>query len=110
VRWAGRAWYDTLLTAGVRIYEWRPTMLHAKTFVVDGEWSTIGSMNFDNRSMALNEEATLMVLDTSIGDQMNRMFLDDLTRAQEITIAVFRQRSWFQRLREWGASLLTRLL
>jgi cardiolipin synthase len=110
VRWAGRAWYDTLLTAGVRIYEWRPTMLHAKTFVVDGEWSTIGSMNFDNRSMALNEEATLMVLDTSIGDQMNRMFLDDLTRAQEITIASFRQRSWFQRLREWGASLLTRLL
>ena len=63
VRLAGRAWYDTLLAAGVRVYEWQPSTLHAKTFVVDGEWSTVGSMNFDNRSMALNDEATLMVLD-----------------------------------------------
>jgi cardiolipin synthase len=110
VRWAGRAWYDTLLTAGARIYEWLPTTLHAKTFVVDGEWSAIGSMNFDNRSMALNDEATLMVLDTTIGDQMNRVFIDDLTRAEEIAIATFRQRSWFQRLREWSANLLTRML
>jgi cardiolipin synthase len=110
VRWAGRAWYDTLLTAGVRIYEWQPTTLHAKTFVVDGAWSAIGSMNFDNRSMALNDEATLMVLDTTIGDQMTRVFFDDLTRAEEIMITTFRQRSWFQRLREWGANLLTRML
>lgn len=50
-----------LLEAGVRVYEWQPSILHAKTFVVGGEWSTIGSMNFDNRSMALNDEATLMV-------------------------------------------------
>jgi len=62
VRSAGRAWYDTLISAGVRVYEWRPTTLHAKTFVVDGQWSTVGSMNFDNRSMALNDESTLMVL------------------------------------------------
>ena len=110
VRSAGRAWYDPLLTAGVRVYEWQPTTLHAKTFVVDGEWSTIGSMNFDNRSMALNDEATLMVLDATIGDQMNRIFVDDLTRAEEIMIATFRQRSWFQRFREWGANLLTRML
>jgi cardiolipin synthase A/B len=56
VRWAGHAWYQTLLEAGVRVYEWQPSTLHAKTFVIDGEWSTIGSMNFDNRSMALNDE------------------------------------------------------
>jgi cardiolipin synthase len=110
VRSAGRAWYDTLLTAGVRIYEWQPTTLHAKTFVVDGEWSTIGSMNFDNRSMALNDEATLMVLDATVGDQMNRIFLDDLRSAEEMKIATFRQRSWFQRLREWSANLLARML
>jgi cardiolipin synthase len=110
VRWAGRAWYDKLLTAGVRIYEWQPTTLHAKTFVVDGEWSTIGSMNFDNRSMALNDEATLMVLDRTVGEQMNRVFLDDLRYAEEITTATFRQRSWFQRLAEQGANLITRLL
>jgi cardiolipin synthase len=94
----------------VRIYEWQPTTLHAKTFVVDGVWSTIGSMNFDNRSMALNDEATLMVLDATIGDQMNRIFFDDLTRSEEIMIAPFRQRSWFQRFREWGAHLVTRML
>ncbi len=52
VRSAGRFWYEALLSAGVRVYEWQPSTLHAKTLVVDGEWSAIGSMNFDNRSMA----------------------------------------------------------
>ena len=110
VRLAGRAWYDTLLAAGVRVFEWQPGTLHAKTFVVDGEWSTVGSMNFDNRSMALNDEATLMVLDRAIGDQMNQIFFDDLRHASEITVETFRRRSWLQRVAEWGANSLTRLL
>jgi cardiolipin synthase len=110
VRLAGRARYDTLLVAGVRIYEWQPTTLHAKTFVVDGEWFTVGSMNFDNRSMALNDEATLMVLDQTAGQSMNRIFLDDLRHAEEIALATFRRRSWLQRIAEWGANSLTRLL
>lgn len=110
VRSAGRAWYDTLLAAGVRIYEWRPTTLHAKTFVVDGEWSTIGSMNFDNRSMALNDEATLMVRDRTVGDEMNRIFLSDLANADEITHATFRRRAWFERIAETLASVMTPLL
>jgi cardiolipin synthase len=110
VRLAGRAWYETLLGAGVRVYEWQPTTLHAKTFVVDGEWSTVGSMNFDNRSMALNDESTLMVLDRAIGDEMNRIFLDDLRHSQEITLEAFRARSWIQRVAERGAHWLTRLL
>lgn len=58
VRLAGRAQYERLLEAGVRIYEWQPTTLHVKTFVVDGIWATIGSMNFDNRSLTLNDEST----------------------------------------------------
>jgi cardiolipin synthase len=110
VRLAGRAWYETLLGAGVRVYEWQPTTLHAKTFVVDGEWSTVGSMNFDNRSMALNDEANLMVLDRAFGDEMNRIFLDDLRHSQEITLEAFRARSWIQRVAERGANWLTRLL
>ena len=110
VRLAGRAWYDTLLVAGVRVYEWQPTTLHAKTFVVDGEWFTVGSMNFDNRSMALNDEATLMVLDDTAGQTMDRIFLEDLRSAEEITLETFRRRSWLQRLAEWGANSLTRLL
>jgi cardiolipin synthase A/B len=110
VRYAGRASYDTLLAAGARIYEWQPGTLHAKTFVVDDEWSTVGSMNFDNRSMALNDESTLMVLDRRIGEQMSRIFLDDLQHAAEITADAFRRRSWLQRPIEWAASSLTRLL
>jgi cardiolipin synthase A/B len=110
VRLAGRASYDTLLAAGVRVYEWQPGTLHAKTFVVDGEWSTVGSMNFDNRSMVLNDEATLMVLDRAIGQQMNRIFLDDLQHGQEIKVETFRSRSWLQRIAEWCANSLTRLL
>lgn len=85
VRNAGRAWYGTLLEAGTRVFEWQPSILHAKTFVADGQWSTIGSMTFDNRSMALNDESTLMVLDSTIGRQMVQMFLDDLRHAEEIT-------------------------
>ena len=85
VRFAGRARYNTLLDAGVHVYEWQPTTLHAKTFVVDGQWSTVGSMNFDNRSMALNDESTLMVLDPAIGEEMDRLFRNDLQHSEEVT-------------------------
>ena len=55
--WAGRSRYEELLRAGVRIYEYQPTMMHAKTFIIDGTWGSIGSMNFDNRSLAFNNES-----------------------------------------------------
>ena len=110
VRDAGRAWYGTLLDAGVRVFEWQPTTLHAKTFVADGQWSTIGSMNFDNRSMALNDESTLMILDPTMGRQMDQIFLDDLRHAEEITLTLFQQRSWWARLTERVANLVMRLL
>ena len=110
VLYAGRAWYDRLLQAGAKIYEWRPTTMHAKTFVIDGMWSTIGSMNFDNRSLALNDEATLVMLDAGIGQQMERIFLDDIRYCEEITLERFRQRSWFKRLTERGAQFVMRLL
>jgi cardiolipin synthase len=110
VRMAGRGTYAALLDAGVRVYEWQPTTLHAKTIVIDGEWSAIGSMNFDNRSMALNEESTLMVLDRGVGAQMNRLFLDDLRHATEITAPAFRRRPWRDRLAERSANLLARIL
>jgi cardiolipin synthase A/B len=71
--------------------------------------STVGSMNFDKRSMALNDESTLMVLDDTIGQQMNQLFLDDRRHAQEITAAEFRHRSWTERIAERVAHLLRRL-
>jgi len=70
----------------------------------------VGSINFDNRSIALNNEATLMVLDRAIGDQMSQIFFDDLRHASEITAETFRRHSWLQRVAEWGANSLTRLL
>jgi cardiolipin synthase A/B len=109
-RWAGRARYGRLLAAGVRIYEWQPSTLHAKTFVVDGLWSSIGTMNFDNRSLALNDEVTLMVLDADVGQHMEAQFRDDLHWATEITAPRFAQRPWRERVGEEMAELLTRLL
>jgi len=76
----------------------------------DGQWSTIGSMNFDNRSMALNDESTLMILDPTVGRQMDQIFRDDLRHAQEITMTTFQQRSSWSRLTERLANLMTRLL
>jgi cardiolipin synthase A/B len=109
-RTAGRRRYGPLLEAGVRIYEWQPSTLHAKTFVVDGLWSSIGTMNFDNRSLVLNDEVALMVLDPEFGRRMDAMFMDDLRYAREITPAEFARRPWADRMAEWGANLLTRLL
>lgn len=109
-RWAGRASYERLIASGIRIYEWTPSVLHAKTFVVDGEWATVGSMNFDNRSMAINDEATLMIRDRTIGRRMDQIFLDDLRHSHEVKIEEFRRRSWFERLMEQGAKLITRVL
>ena len=94
----------------MRVYEWQPTTLHAKTFVVDGHWSTVGSMNCENRSMALNDESTLVVFDPWIGEEMNRVFRSDLQYSQGITTATFGRRSWLERLLERGANMITRLL
>ena len=109
-RLAGRATYDALLRAGVRIYEWEPTVMHAKTFVIDGVWSTIGTINFDNRSLALNEEATLMILDPDVGHQLETIFLDDMAHAVPITLEHFSRRSWIQRLAEKSTFFVRRLL
>ncbi len=108
--WAGRSRYEQLLTGGIRIYEYQPSMMHAKTFIVDGIWGSIGSMNFDNRSLAFNNESNFVFMDSGLGAQMDSTFMDDLTRAKEITLAEFQQRPWWHHLIESGASLLSRLL
>lgn len=108
--YAGRAQYADLLAAGVRIYEYTPTMMHAKTMVVDGRWISVGSMNFDNRSLVFNDEANLVALDTALGSRLEAIFLADLAFAREVTPASFARRPWWHRPREWVASLLTRVL
>jgi cardiolipin synthase len=108
--YAGRAYYEDLLAAGVRIYEYQPTMIHAKTLVVDGRWTAVGSMNFDNRSMAFNNETNLVASDTVLGARMDSVFVNDCRHAREMTLATFQQRGRWERLLEWGAEKVWRVL
>ncbi|MDB4915991.1 MAG: Phospholipase D-like domain protein [Gemmatimonadetes bacterium] len=108
--WAGRSRYEELLKSGVRIYEYQPAMMHSKTFIVDGVWGSIGSMNFDNRSLAFNNESNLVFLNPKLGSEMNATFMDDVTRSSEITLAEFSRRPWYDRVIERGAAVLSRLL
>lgn len=108
--WAGRARYHHLLAAGVRIYEYRPTMMHAKTIVVDGTWCSIGSMNADNRSLTFNEEANLLALDSRLGASLDSMFFSDLEHANEITLESFRKRPLTRKALERAAYALWRVL
>lgn len=108
--YAGRARYRPLLYGGVRIYEYQPTMMHAKTFVSDGIWSSIGAMNFDNRSFAFNNESNLVVWDRDFGRLMDSTFFDDLRYSREIRLPEFQRRPWAERMVELGATVFSRLL
>ncbi|HEY0778497.1 MAG TPA: phospholipase D-like domain-containing protein [Gemmatirosa sp.] len=109
-RWAGRYRYEELLAGGVRIYEYQPSNMHAKTLAADGQWGSVGSMNFDNRSLAFNDETTLLVLDSAVVGRMERTFLDDLRYSREMTRAAMRTRPWWEKVRDGGAALLQRVL
>jgi cardiolipin synthase len=108
--WAGRSRYEELLKGGVRIYEYQPAMMHSKTFIVDGIWGAVGSMNFDNRSLAFNNESNFVFLDRGFGAEMDSTFFDDLRRSKEIILSEFQKRPWHDRWIENGAALLSRLL
>jgi cardiolipin synthase len=108
--YAGRARYERLLSGGVRIFEYQPAMMHAKTIVVDGIWGTIGSMNFDNRSLAFNNESNLVVWDSAFGAAMNSTFMADLAFTREIVLPEFQRRPLTARLVELAATFITRLL
>ena len=98
--YAGRARYEQLLKAGVRIFEYRPTMMHAKTLVVDGHWCAVGSMNADNRSLSFNEETVLLMLDDAAAATIEGHFTDDLAHADEIHLDSFRRRGLLTRVKE----------
>jgi cardiolipin synthase len=90
--WAGRHSYDRLLRAGVRIFEWQGRILHSKTAVIDGLWSTVGSFNLDYLSWRRNREVNVAVVDAAFADTVRGQFEDDLKRSKEVTRAarVFR--------------------
>jgi cardiolipin synthase len=106
VRQASRMHYELLLRRGIRIFEYQPTMMHAKTMVVDGFWSTIGSSNFDDRSFRLNDEVNVNVYDDEIARQMEAMFFHDLAQSNEITLRHWFHRPRLARLKEKLADIL----
>ncbi|HEY8833376.1 MAG TPA: phospholipase D-like domain-containing protein [Gemmatimonadaceae bacterium] len=108
--YAGRTYYEKLLEGGVKIYEYQPTMMHAKSMVVDGLWSYVGSMNFDNRSLSFNDESLLVALDSSVGAQMDSIFMDDIKSSKEMKLDEFRKRPLSNKILEWCAQKLRRVL
>jgi cardiolipin synthase len=105
-RWASRSRYEELLEAGVRIYEYQPAMLHAKTMVIDGFSSSVGSLNLDNVSLRINDEVVLLVQDKGFGASLDSLFLADLAQADEISLEQFRRRPWIEKVREPFARML----
>jgi cardiolipin synthase len=105
VRQASRWHYESLLRHGIRIFEYQPTMMHAKTMVVDGVWSTIGSSNFDDRSFRLNDEVNVNVYDVEVAAQMETMFREDLTNSEEVKLGKWFRRPAFDRMKEKLAEL-----
>jgi cardiolipin synthase len=97
---ASRSHYGPLLLGGVQVFEYKASLMHAKTIVVDGVWSTIGSTNFDNRSFALNQEINLTVYDSDLAHRLEAIFQEDLKYSQQITYDKWRSRSIFERFVE----------
>lgn len=97
----GRSSFGDLLSGGVKISEYQPTMFHPKTMVVDGIFATIGSTNFDNRSFRLNDEINLAVYDREIGRRLEEIFEKDLTRSRPYSLEQWRARPLKERLTEF---------
>ncbi|QOY95974.1 cardiolipin synthase [Massilia sp. UMI-21] len=105
IKYAGQAFYDELLAGGVKIYQLQVAVLHAKTAVIDGIWSTIGSANIDRRSFIHNYELNVVVLDPAFGRDMESAFNEDLRDSKQVTLEQWRNRPWKDRLREFMGRL-----
>jgi len=101
--YAGRSNYAELLAAGVRIYEWHEALMHAKTAVIDGVWSSVGSTNLDWRSFVHNYEADLILHDTGFARELERRFELDVAAAVPVDPKAWAHRPAEERLKEWLA-------
>jgi len=110
VKAASRDRWPELLDAGVHIAEYKPTMYHVKTLIVDNLLVSVGSTNFDNRSFSINDEANLNVMDEGFAQQMSEIYEADWARATPVTEHKFAQRPWYQRVSTWAVSLIDKQL
>jgi cardiolipin synthase len=106
VQYAGRGFYDELLEAGVRIFEYQASMMHAKTVVVDDAWTLVGSANLDERSMEINEENLLGIAESEFARSAAEGLEMDFGRSREIELQAWRRRPVYQRVLENAAKLL----
>jgi cardiolipin synthase A/B len=100
IRRTSHRYYQDLLDAGVRIYEYQPTMMHSKLVVVDGLWSVVGSANMDIRSQELNQENVLGILDAGFARQVEESLERDLSRSAQIDPARWARRGLWDRFLE----------
>ncbi len=110
VRRAGHGSYAGLLASGVRIFEYQPSVMHAKTLVADDWASMIGSSNLDYRSYYFNNECNLLILDDTTGRSMAASFADDLSKSVELTAEAWARRSWYKKCGDAFARMLSPLL
>ena len=97
---ASRSRYSRALRAGIRIWEYRPALMHSKTIAVDGRWATVGSANLDRRSFAINHELNLAFHDPGLARQLERHFAADILHAREVTPEAWQRRGLLGRLFE----------
>jgi cardiolipin synthase len=107
---AGHYEYSTLLKAGVKLYERQRAMVHAKTAVVDGAWSTVGSTNMDLWSFLHNNEVNAVIIGVDFASQMEALFDRDLEQSKEVVLEQWSERPLVPRMTEWFAHLFRRYL
>jgi cardiolipin synthase A/B len=100
VKYASRQAYERLMSLGVEVYEYQPTMMHTKVVVVDGAWSMFGSANFDNRSLELNDELNVAVSDHDLARRLLEDFEQDLRVSRRLDLGQWRKRSLLEKSRE----------
>jgi cardiolipin synthase A/B len=106
VQYTGRGFYEELLEAGVRIFEYQASMMHAKTVVVDDGWTLVGSANMDERSMEINEENLLGIAEADFARTAVEGLERDFARSREIELGTWRRRPLYQRALEKVARIL----
>ncbi len=105
-RYASQNYYAKLIENGVKIYEYEPTFNHTKFFVVDGQWSVIGSANLNTRSRRLDEENLFGILDKEFANKNTQIFMEDISKSKEINLSEWKRRSLLKRPIEWLAKIL----
>ncbi|MCA0008595.1 phospholipase D-like domain-containing protein [Mesorhizobium sp. B264B1B] len=106
VRKGSRYFWGDLLKAGVRIFEFQPTMYHPKLLIVDDVWTSFGSANLDERSLRLNDEATLNVYGRDFAKTQIDLFSQDLARSRQISLGEWEARPLTEKVSDWLASRL----